>query len=67
MGSPGWISATQFERDHNGQRNICAACGHNGSKANPLVVDEDGSRIHTSHTTDQNSGYYQSTDDTDAM
>lgn len=62
----GWISETQFERDHNGQRNICAACGHDGSETNPLVV-EDGSRIHVSHTADQNSGYYQSADDTDEM
>jgi hypothetical protein len=53
----GWINSRQFERDHNGQRNICAACGHDGTNADPLVLD-DGYRVHTSHTTDVNSGLY---------
>ncbi|GAA2439602.1 hypothetical protein [Streptomyces glaucus] len=39
----GFINRVQFERDHNGQRNICAA---------------DGFRVHLSDTTDPASGYY---------
>lgn len=54
----GWISGAQQKRDHNGQRNICAACGHEGTTRNPLVKTTDGARIHRSHTTDRKSGYY---------
>jgi hypothetical protein len=54
----GWISARQQERDHQGQRNICAACGHDGTTPDPLTVTDDGMRVHTSHTTDPRSGLY---------
>lgn len=43
----GWISGTQFERDHNGLRNNCAACGHEGTASNPLTVDNGGMRVHS--------------------
>lgn len=55
---PGYINPAQQARDHNGQRNICAACGHNGTNADPLVKATDGFRIHRTHTTDRRSGYY---------
>jgi hypothetical protein len=55
---PGYISASQQARDHNGLRNICTACGHDGTPADPLVKSLDGSRIHRSHTTDPRSGFY---------
>lgn len=55
----GYINTTQQARDHNGQRNICAACGHDGTKADPLVKTLDGHRIHRNHTTDPRSGYYR--------
>lgn len=54
----GWISKSQQERDHNGQRNRCAACGHEGKRTDPLTKDDSGSRVHTSHTTDPRSGLY---------
>lgn len=54
----GWISARQQQRDHNGQRNNCAGCGHDGTTADPLVKDNEGFRVHQSHTTDPNSGLY---------
>ncbi len=55
----GYINNAQQRRDHNGQRNICAACGHDGTHADPLVKSLDGYRIHREHTTDPRSGYYQ--------
>lgn len=55
----GWISSRQQARDHNGQRNMCSACGHDGTTRDPLVLDEDGFRIHRSHATDPRSGYYR--------
>ncbi|MFD8545636.1 hypothetical protein [Streptomyces sp. NPDC059649] len=53
------ISTTQKERDRDGQRNICAACGHPGSDAADQLLVADGFRIHRSHTTDPCSGYYR--------
>ncbi len=54
-----WISPAQQRRDHNGQRNTCAACGHDSTANNPLVVDvTDGMRVHRSHFDDPRSGYY---------
>jgi hypothetical protein len=52
------VNAAQFERDHNGLRNVCAVDGRDGTEADPLVVDTDGYRIHRSHTEDPNSGCY---------
>lgn len=54
----GWISKTQQERDHNGRRNDCGACGQEGTDGNPLVLTDTGSRVHESHTTDPVSGLY---------
>jgi hypothetical protein len=54
----GWISAAQFERDHNGLRDHCAACGNPGRETDRLVVDNRGMRVHHSHTTDPASGLY---------
>lgn len=54
----GYINTAQQRRDHNGQRTICAACGHPASGRDPLVKSLDGYRIHASHTTDRRSGYY---------
>jgi hypothetical protein len=53
-----WVNDTQFERDHKGYRNTCSACGHDGTEADPLVVDVEGWRICRSHTEDPNSGMY---------
>jgi hypothetical protein len=55
----GFINAAQQRRDHNGQRDICAACGHNGTSRDPLVKATDGYRVHRSHTTDPRNGYYR--------
>jgi len=54
----GFISAAQQRRDHAGLRNVCTACGHDGTPGDPLVKSDDGSRIHRSHTTDPRSGFY---------
>jgi hypothetical protein len=54
----GHINATQFARDHNGQRDICAADGHPGTADDPLVKATDGYRVHQSDTTDPRIGYY---------
>jgi hypothetical protein len=54
----GWINNAQFERDHNGQRDTCAACGHDGTQARPLVLDDEGCRVHRDHTDDPASGMY---------
>lgn len=54
----GWIDGRQLDRDHRGLRNVCGACGHEGTTKNPLVVADDGMRIHRSHTEDPRSGYY---------
>jgi hypothetical protein len=37
--------------------NACAACGHQGTGADPLVL-ADGHRIHVSHVLDAGSGFY---------
>ncbi len=52
------INAAQKKRDRDGQRNICAACGHPATAVDQLLV-ADGFRIHRSHTTDPRSGYYR--------
>lgn len=54
----GWISKSQQERDHKGLRNVCCACGHDGTTTRPLGVSNAGSRIHVDHFTDPNSGLY---------
>ncbi|MBE1580401.1 hypothetical protein ACFORH_43450 [Amycolatopsis roodepoortensis] len=53
-----WISTRQQDRDHNGQRNDCGACGHEGTAEDPLVLTDTGSRVHNSHITDPGSGLY---------
>jgi hypothetical protein len=47
----------QRERDLDGKRNICAACGHPGGPADPLVI-ADGYRVHRWHTTDPDDGFH---------
>lgn len=54
----GWINHTQQQRDHAGLRDVCSACGHSTSLRNPLVLSDDGYRIHKSHTTDPSNGFY---------
>jgi hypothetical protein len=54
----GYINTTQQARDHKGQRNTCAACGHPGTASDPLVLATDGYRVHLSDTTNPRSGYY---------
>jgi len=54
----GWINSQQQARDHNGQRNTCSACGHDGTAANPVVIDDEGWRVHRSHVGDASSGLY---------
>ncbi|MCW2918648.1 MAG: hypothetical protein JWN52_6716, partial [Actinomycetia bacterium] len=59
-----WISAAQKQRDEQGLANICGACGHPFTGTNPAVLTqrtadhEGGSRIHRSHTTNPNDGFY---------
>lgn len=55
----GWISSSQQKRDFKGHRYVCAACGHAPTALNPLVLSSTGSRIHKSHVTDPNSGFYK--------
>lgn len=40
---------SQRHRDRNGQRTICAACGHPGTPTDPITLDNDGFRVHRSH------------------
>lgn len=54
----GWISKAQQQRDHDGLRNICAADGHPGTEADPLVKTDDGWRVHRSDTTNRDSGFF---------
>jgi hypothetical protein len=46
-------------RDDCDLRGFCAACGHRETDSNPLVLAEDGYRIHVRHTFDRASGYYE--------
>lgn len=50
------LNDAQAERDRRGIT-ACAACGHEPTAADPLLVI-DGYRIHQSHTTDPQSGFY---------
>jgi hypothetical protein len=59
----GWISRDQQERDHGGLRNVCCACGHDGSASRPLAVSKTGSRIHADHFTNPDSGLYRQEQD----
>lgn len=53
------LNDSQRERDQDPRlRNACAACGHDGTSEDPLVVTTDGSRVHRSHTTNPDSGFY---------
>lgn len=54
----GWISKSQQDRDHKGLRNVCGACGHEGTGHDPLCTTDTGSRVHTSHTSDPRSGLF---------
>jgi hypothetical protein len=54
----GWISHQQQQRDHCGLRNCCAGCGQEGTQRDPLALDDEGYRVHTSHFTDPKSGLY---------
>lgn len=53
-----FISTDQQKRDHAGLRDICAACGHPGTRLNPLELTEWGSRVHRRHLDDPASGLY---------
>ena len=53
-----FIHVRQHQRDHQGQRNTCSACGHDGTSRDPLVLTNDGFRVHQSHTTDPRDGLY---------
>ncbi|MBW8792271.1 MAG: hypothetical protein JF597_01305 [Streptomyces sp.] len=54
----GWISKSQQDRDHSGLRDVCAADGKKGSKADPLGVSDTGSRVHKRHFEDPKSGFF---------
>ena len=54
----GWISSDQFDRDHDGKRNVCTECGGDGSEARPLAVMDDGNRVHKEHLTDPKSALF---------
>jgi prepilin-type processing-associated H-X9-DG protein len=53
-----WISTAQQARDHAGQRNICAADGHEFTTDDPEVLTTDGWRVHRSDTENPRSGLY---------
>jgi prepilin-type processing-associated H-X9-DG protein len=53
-----WISSGQQKRDHNDQRNVCAADGHEFTEDDPGVLTKEGWRVHRSDTTDPSSGFY---------
>lgn len=53
-----FVNVRQQERDHSGLRDICAADGREGTREDPLDLDTDGMRVHTSHFTDPDSGLY---------
>jgi hypothetical protein len=46
------VNAAQRRRDRDGLSNVCAACGHDGTRKNPLTLSDDGYRICTSHVLD---------------
>lgn len=50
-----WISARQQQRDHDGLRNTCSACGHHSAD---LVLTTDGVRVCRAHTADPRSGLH---------
>lgn len=54
----GWINSQQFERDHQGLRDVCAVDGQYGTEERPLALDDEGWRVHASHFTDERSGLY---------
>jgi len=54
----GYISNEQRIRDRSGKKNTCAACGYVATALNKLILSKSGLRIHQSHTTDPNSGFY---------
>jgi hypothetical protein len=53
------VHRDQKKRDRTGRGNICAACGHSGTRRNPLSLTDTGFRIHESHFTDPYSGFYR--------
>jgi hypothetical protein len=53
-----WISLGQQKRDHSGNRDYCAACGHQFTARNPMGLDDEGWRVCVRHFTDPNSGLY---------
>lgn len=40
------LTDAQRERDRSGLGNACAACGRQGTEDDPLLIDEDGFRVH---------------------
>ena len=52
------LSERQKVRDSAGLRDSCAACGHHPAERDPLVISDDGFRIHLPHVLDPSSGYY---------
>lgn len=52
------LAQRQRERDASGQGHLCAACSQSETPADPLTVRE-GFRVHSSHTTDPGTGYYE--------
>lgn len=52
------LSATQKQRDADGRRDTCCACGHDKTGTDPLVISEEGWRVHQSHYTDPATGFY---------
>lgn len=53
-----WISPGQRERDRRGLRNVCGACGRDGTNSDPLALDDEGDRVHQSELDDEDSGLY---------
>lgn len=52
------INDAQRARDAAGLAGVCAACGHEESVFEPLVVAADGYRVHLAHVLTKGDGYF---------
>ena len=52
------VNDVQQARDVAGLSGVCAACGHEESPFTPLVIADDGYRVHLSHLVTEGNGYF---------
>lgn len=52
------VNDVQQARDEAGFAGTCAACGNTASPSDPLVIADDGYRVHLSHVITEGNGYY---------